>query len=161
MLPLRRENGLLIRELPDELLVYDLERFQAHCLNAVAALVWRSCDGKTTIEALSQRVRETFRAPAPDQLVLLALRELHQAQLLNLPHNFSTDLARYSRRDLLRRLGAAAALVPAVMTILAPAASAAGSDTCTGTFGMCMHRNCPSGLACRNLHPSGNECGCV
>jgi len=110
---LRRENGLLIRELPDELLVYDLERFQAHCLNAVAALVWRSCDGKTTIEALSQRVRETFRAPAPDQLVLLALRELHQAQLLNLPQNFSTDLARYSRRDLLRKLGAAAALVPA------------------------------------------------
>ena len=84
-----------------------------------------------------------------------------QAQLLTVPQAISADLARYSRRDLLRRLGAAAALVPAVMTILAPAASAAGSDTCTGTFGMCMHRNCPSGLACRNLHPSGNECGCV
>src|SRR5258708_1930129 len=96
MLPLRRENGLLIRELPDELLVYDLERFQAHCLNALAALVWRSCDGKTAVEELSRRVRDTFGVSEPDHLVLLALEELHQAQLLTAPQAVApADPARY------------------------------------------------------------------
>jgi len=161
MLPLRREKNVLVRELPDELLVYDLERFQAHCLNAVAALVWRACDGNTTIEELTRRVRDTFAATEADQLVLLALRELDQAQLLSAPSTLPTDPARYGRRDLLRKLGAAAALVPAVMTILAPAASAAGSDTCTGSAGHCSHQHCPNGLICVNAPGPGNACGCA
>jgi hypothetical protein len=32
--PLARKEGLVIQELPDEVLVYDLDRDRAHCLNA-------------------------------------------------------------------------------------------------------------------------------
>ena len=47
-LPLSRTDNLVIRELDDETLVYDMERDEAHCLNQTAALVWQQCDGKTT-----------------------------------------------------------------------------------------------------------------
>src|SRR2546423_15689116 len=44
--PRARDARLVIQELPDELLVYDLERHRAHSLNRTAALVWRHCDWK-------------------------------------------------------------------------------------------------------------------
>ncbi len=45
-LPRARKEGLLIQELPEEVLVFDLSTAKAHCLNHTAALVWRRCDGK-------------------------------------------------------------------------------------------------------------------
>ena len=45
-LPHARTDNLVIRELDDETLVYDMERDEAHCLNQTAALVWKQCDGK-------------------------------------------------------------------------------------------------------------------
>lgn len=37
--PLARSEGLVIQEMPDEVLVYDLETNKAHCLNETAAFV--------------------------------------------------------------------------------------------------------------------------
>ena len=48
MLPHARVNELIVRELPEETLVYDQKHDKAHCLNRAAALVWRHCDGQTT-----------------------------------------------------------------------------------------------------------------
>ncbi len=45
MKPAVRRTGLVVRELPDELIVYDLDRHQAHCLNRTAAIVFRGADG--------------------------------------------------------------------------------------------------------------------
>ena len=39
---------MLVREIGEETLVYDLARHEAHCLNAPAAFVYRQCDGRTT-----------------------------------------------------------------------------------------------------------------
>ncbi|MBV9278705.1 MAG: hypothetical protein JOZ41_01360, partial [Chloroflexi bacterium] len=44
--PRARKNGLIVRELEDEVLVYDLERHRAHCLNRAAGLVWKHADGE-------------------------------------------------------------------------------------------------------------------
>ena len=41
MKPRARTEGLVVTELPDELLVYDLERHRAYCLNPTAALVFK------------------------------------------------------------------------------------------------------------------------
>ncbi|HJZ82776.1 MAG TPA: PqqD family peptide modification chaperone [Pyrinomonadaceae bacterium] len=51
-LPRARSENLVIRELDDETLVYDMERDEAHCLNQTAALVWQRCDGRTTATRL-------------------------------------------------------------------------------------------------------------
>jgi len=44
-----RQNGIVVQEMPDEVLVYDLDSNKAHCLNQSAALVWKSCDGTNTV----------------------------------------------------------------------------------------------------------------
>jgi hypothetical protein len=46
--PLARKQDLLVRELADEVLVYDLANDEAHCLNETAAFVWMRCDGRNT-----------------------------------------------------------------------------------------------------------------
>src|SRR3954463_10160017 len=50
--PLARSTELVVEELADELLVYDLRSDEAHCLGATAARVWRACDGENTVAAL-------------------------------------------------------------------------------------------------------------
>ena len=39
-------------ELPEETLMYDRERHKALCLNRTSSLVWRRCDGQTTVEEM-------------------------------------------------------------------------------------------------------------
>ena len=46
--PQARTEGLVIKALPDEILVHDLARHRTHCLNGAAAAVWRLCDGRRT-----------------------------------------------------------------------------------------------------------------
>ena len=48
--PLSRNQDENLLSLPvgDELVVYDLERHKASCLNETAAQVWQWCDGATT-----------------------------------------------------------------------------------------------------------------
>jgi hypothetical protein len=41
LMPRARRDELVVEELDDETLVYDLERHKARCLNHTAALVWR------------------------------------------------------------------------------------------------------------------------
>ena len=41
-LPRARTSELIVKELPDETLVYDLANDKAHCLNHTAALVWKT-----------------------------------------------------------------------------------------------------------------------
>ena len=53
--PLARKEGLVIQELPDEVLVYDLDRDRAHCLNQTAAFVWQRCDGRTSTVEIADR----------------------------------------------------------------------------------------------------------
>lgn len=47
--PVARQSGLVVQEMPEEVLVYDLETNKAHCLNQSAAFVWKSCDGKNSV----------------------------------------------------------------------------------------------------------------
>jgi dTDP-D-glucose 4,6-dehydratase len=47
--PLARQKGLVVQEIPDEVLVYDLDSNKAHCLNKSAAFVWKSCNGSNSV----------------------------------------------------------------------------------------------------------------
>ena len=129
MKPQSRRSGLLIRELPDELLVYDQEQHRAHCLNQTAALVFRHADGTRTAADLA-------RLPgADDQVVRLALEQLAAAGLLESGALAaeSPSSAGMTRRDVARRVGLAAAiLLPAVASIVAPTPAEAAA-TCTNS----------------------------
>src|SRR6476660_9357150 len=128
--PQVRVAGLLSRELPGgELMVYDQERHQAHTLNRSAALVWRHCDGQTSVAALAARLEQELGLPADEALVELALNQLQKAHLLHgLLGRPATGL---SRRAAIRKLGLAggltAALVPLVASIASPSPTVNGS----------------------------------
>ena len=161
MLPRRREKDLLVRPLSDETLVYDLTRDKAHCLNPTAAAVWQHCDGRTSVPELAAMLRRECHIAADDDVVWLALRQLQKARLLQERLQPPSELQRTSRRELIRRLGVAAA-VPIVMTILAPTARAQASDTCTGQpdgLGDCVRFMCPGTCMC--VTGLGMHCMCV
>jgi hypothetical protein len=151
---MRREEDVLVQELPDETLVYDLKRNKAHCLNRTAALVWRHCDGRTTVGEIAEVLHKELNLPVNEQIVWQTLHRLQRADILSefVPPAWKRD--RIARRDWLRKLGVAAIFVPAVMTVFAPAASAAAS--CASTFPGCTGI-CSNGRGCRK---TGNHCSC-
>jgi Coenzyme PQQ synthesis protein D (PqqD) len=81
--PLARKQGLVIKELLDEVLVYDLDRDRAHCLNLTAALVWRRCDGKNTTGQIARTMEEQFGGPIDEKVVWFALDQLAGKHLLD------------------------------------------------------------------------------
>jgi hypothetical protein len=115
--PQARKDRLTVQELPDETLVYDHERHKAHCLNAVASLVWRHCDGNTSVDELARLVADQLEIGAPAALVGLALEQLERRHLLDSALPPPTSAARVGRRDALKKLALAAATLPFIMTI--------------------------------------------
>jgi hypothetical protein len=127
MKPRARKANLTIRDLPDETLVYDHERHKAHCLNAAAALVWKHCDGETSLEDLEELMRRELGIEQASALVALALEQLARRHLLEDPQPPSRGEARASRREALRQLALAAAL-PVILTIATRTAAQSLSD---------------------------------
>lgn len=129
MLPLARTENLTVQELGAETLVFDHETGKAHNLNPAAAMVWKHCDGQSSPAQLARRL------DLPPAAVSLALEQLHRRKLMQgAPEQLSVDAIR-SRRAALRKLAVAAAVIPAIMTITAPAAMAQAS--CVPLGGAC------------------------
>jgi hypothetical protein len=153
-LPRMREHGLVIDDLPEEVLVYDLDRHQAHCLNHSAALVWRACDGTRAPAEIARRLTAELDAQFSEDLVLLALNQLEKLHLLAQPEALPVQFAALSRRQMVRRIGFAAAVaVPLITSIVAPTAVQAATCTppgqpCSMTIACCSMLGCnpPTGV---------------
>ena len=98
LMPRARQDELVVEELRDETLVYDLERHKARCLNPTAALVWRHCDGQTSVAEVAALLEEQSATPADESVVWMALDRLSRAHLLSEPVTLPAERARYSRR---------------------------------------------------------------
>jgi hypothetical protein len=148
--PRIRRKQLVTRDLGDELLVYDLERHKAYCLNRVARQVFRHCDGNTTIRDMAVRIGDALGMRVDEQSVRLGLLRLEKGHLLEHPLG---RILRASRRDALRTLGrAAVAAIPLVTAMSIPTSAQAQA---TGV--------CPTlGQPCRNTEECGNpnQCKC-
>ena len=93
-MPKAKTERLIVREIGDETLVYDLARNAATCLNEFAAKVWRRCDGETSVAGIAAAMGEDERA------VWLALHRLMKSQLLTEALAFSPDMTTGKRRQL-------------------------------------------------------------
>ncbi len=140
MNPHARKEGLIVEELSDETLVYDEERHKAHCLNQTAAFVWRRCDGRTSVSELARLLEDELGIPANEEVVWLALDRLDRVHLLQERGQQGTETPRYSRRELVRRLGQIGIAIPMVVSIVAPLAAAAVSCV---TVGQCEGQMVP------------------
>ena len=151
-LPAARGARLLVRELAEEVLVYDEEGHRAHCLNRTAALVWKHCDGRTPVARIAERVGAQMSAHVPEEVVWLALEQLGEFDLLApgaARAATSSNLTATNvipRRRMLRRLGVAAAVsLPLITSVVSPTAAEAQSP--------CNEQNCPPPMCC-----SGGVC---
>jgi len=125
---LARREELVVQELPDEVLVYDLRQHKAHCLNHTAAFVWNHCDGQKTAAEMAGLIEKKWGKPVSEDVVWLALQQLSKADLLKEEVVRSAGGVNLSRRAAVRRLGLATALaLPLVTSIVSPAAAASAS----------------------------------
>jgi hypothetical protein len=144
VLPKARKSDLVMEELRDEVLVYDLERHRAICLNETAAIVWRLCDGETTVVTATERIRARFNVAVDEEVVRLALDRLSRAHLLEYRPKQAFRGKGMSRRDVIRKLGLATAVaLPLVTSIVAPSAASAASPLPAGACEKLSCSGCP------------------
>ena len=82
--------------------------------------IWEQCDGHDDAAEMADSFASGAEAPAPKCSVDLALRQLAAARLLQSGMTSSVVRLAVSRRDLMKRLGKTAALVPVIISITAP-----------------------------------------
>ena len=151
--PRARTEGLVVHELSDEVLVYDQDRDKAHCLNQTAALVWKYCDGKTTVTSMAQQLGRDLKTERVDEkIVWYALNQLGKNHLFEETVAPPAVLAGMSRREMVRVLSVAAVVaVPLVTSIIAP--TPAQASTCLNSGQVCTSSaQCCSGIC------SGGTC---
>jgi len=152
--PQTRQEGLIVRELDGEILIYDSRNNKAHCLNETAARVWKQCDGRKTVPEISRSVSRELKSEIDERIVWFALKQfgrdhLLEEKLIVPPALMASGL---NRREMVRALGLAAVVaVPLVTSIVAPtpvqAATClpAGSGCTTGAeccSGICNSSTC-------------------
>jgi hypothetical protein len=121
--PKNKTDNLVVQELGNEVLLYDLNIHKAYSLNQTTAIVYQYCDGETTFEEL----RRKSKTKLPDEIILLAIDELAR-------HNLVAEKPQLSitRRNLLRKTALTAFALPAIVSLVAPlAVHAQSSTTCT------------------------------
>src|ERR1041385_830551 len=134
--PKARREGLVVQTLPDETLVYDLDRDLAHCLNQTAALVWNRCDGNSTTKQIARAVSLDLDQPIDEKFVWLALDQLGRNHLL-MSGPPAPLVSGMSRREVMRTLAVSAAVaVPVVASIVAPVPAQAATG-CVPNGGGC------------------------
>lgn len=150
---LARKSGLIVRELSDEVLIYDLKSHKAHCLNETAAFVWNHCDGLTTASDIANLMEKQWNTPVKDDVIWFTLNKLSAADLLQERIALPDSHIGRSRRSAVRRLWLGSLLtVPIIMSIVAPPASAGASIT--AACQVCIKKatgiaDCPA--ACLNI----------
>ena len=142
--PQARSNGIVVEELADEVLVYDLNRDRAHCLNQTAANVWKLCDGKSSPSEIASRLGTELEPATAQEVVWTAIDQLSRAGLLE--NKLKRPTAVISRRDVMKKIAVAAAIVvPVVTTVVAPKAMHAA--TCRPSMAACdSSAQCCSGV---------------
>jgi hypothetical protein len=148
MKPAVRRTGLVVRELGDETVVYDLDRHQAHCLNRTAAIVFRGADGTRDVDELGAMLGGEGDCEERESVAHAALDQLRAAHLLEPVLPSLDPVESPSRRAVLRRAGLGAALLlPAVASILAPTPAEAAVTCltdCTNPADLGKGCNCTS-----------------
>ena len=146
--PSARKAGLVVQELPDETLVYDLERDRAHCLNQTAAFVWRQCNGRATAAEIARALKAETAAPVDERIVWLAIDQLGRNHLLDETPEPPPRFTGLNRREVIRALGLTAAVaIPVVASIVAPMPSQAATG-CASTGQGCASVACCPGCVC-------------
>lgn len=149
--PLSRQTDILVQDLEDELLIYDLRTNHAYCLNETSALVFQLSDGTKTVSEIGESMSKKLGTLVSEDFVLLALRDLEKEKLLGNSEELTVYLTGLSRREIVKKVGLASMItLPIIASVVAPTAAAAQSASLNPLFarcttpGQCASGNCAS-----------------
>lgn len=138
--PYAPRDQFIIQEMDGELVVYDTARAQANVLNPTAAVIWKLCDGKTSVNEIAQRASRELGAPIDTALVWYTLNQLSKKNLLQTRVTMPLNLKTMTRRDFLRAgVVGAAVVLPVIVTMTAPHVTNAA--TCVGVGEACLENS--------------------
>lgn len=150
-LPNIKEN-LLVQNLPDEILVFDVSTNKSYCLNETAKIVFNACDGVKTFNDVD----------LSEEIIYLSLDELKKNNLIQ--DNYGSPYSGINRREVIRKIGLASMIALPVISSLSLPTAAAASSLCVGNgqsggtgvqFCAADAADCSSGAATRCLSCTG------
>ena len=134
--PKSRKENIVVQEVDGEVLIYDLERDKAYCLNKTSAIVWQTCDGTRTIAEINDHLGKQLNAQTDEDIVWLALDQLSKEKLIDPSVDLKSKFEGMSRREVVRKIGLGSVVaLPLVASLVAPSPLMAQSD-CPGIGGM-------------------------
>jgi hypothetical protein len=145
---------VIVREMTDEVLVYDLNTHKAFCLNNTSALIWSALDGQRDIPAISRFVGTQLGAEVSEDLIWLGLDQLQREGLLEEDRSeLKMPFDGISRRRMIREIGLASMVaLPVIASLIAPSAANAASLQGTGATcsanNQCISNNCKGSKCC-------------
>ena len=128
--PRKTEVDMIAEEVHSEVVLYDKQRNRAHCLNRTAAFVREQCDGKTPVREIVARAHAQLELPEAEGIVMLTLKELSKAGLIEGDLALEASGSGFTRREVARKVllvGASPLVLPFVSSIIAPTAAKAKS----------------------------------
>lgn len=160
--PIHRKNDLLTQETLEETLVYDLKTNKALCLNKVSAIIWQNCNGTNSPAQIAWIANEKLNASLNETAVWFTLQELKKKNLLSGELHPPPEFQNISRRQLVKTLGASAAVaLPVIFNVVAPTSAQAGSacvplgQSCTSPQQCCTTPQCSSNVCANGICQDG------
>ena len=167
ILPKGRIENIVVQQMDQEILIYDLVNHKAFSLNETAAAVYQACDGKTNFDTLNGKFDFS------DDLIFFALDELKRENLID-DKSYVSPFVGLNRRQLVKTIGLSTlAALPVIASILAPTAVSAQSVAACGMVGaLCNSPSsqstcctgvafCSGGGTCTACRPAGETGTCA
>jgi Coenzyme PQQ synthesis protein D (PqqD) len=127
--PLTKKGFIVVEESTNETLIYDSAKNKLHILIPAATVVWKSCDGKTSISEIASKLKAELSDELGEDVSWLALEELEKSGLLE--SSLTIPQESISRRALMKTAALTVAL-PLVTTVIAPSPAYAQSSNRNG-----------------------------
>jgi hypothetical protein len=151
-----RRDGLIVRDIGAETIVYDRRSHRAHCLGLTAAAIWRQWDGRSGLAEVARRTSLALGETLDEASVRRTLRRLERAGLIEGIASRSDSRGgappEPGRRAALRSVGVAAGLAVLSVATQSPAQAAA---TC-----LALGQPCSGSSQCcsRCCNPNADRC---
>lgn len=145
--PISRKEKIVVQELENEVLIYDLKINKAYCLNETSRFVWQLCDGNNSVSGMSRSLSRKLKTDVGEDLIWLSLDQLKQNNLLEKSDEVEIDFGGLNRRQIIRKIGFASLVtLPVIASVVAPNAVSAQSlspflASCTADS-QCASGNC-------------------
>lgn len=126
--PKTRNENIVVQEMENEILIYDLKTNKAFCLNETSAMIYNLCDGKNSVAEINQALNKTLNQPISEDLIWLALDNFKKESLFEEGEQIEIKFKGLNRRQVIKKVGLASMVVlPIVSSIVAPTAAHAAS----------------------------------